>query len=59
MLNKKNKFLKFQNRNFSINSKKVKKNDIFLQLRGLNSQEIYTHQKLYQEEHTKLSQVKI
>ena len=59
MLNKKNKFLKFQNRNFSINSKKVKKNDIFLQLRGLKSREIYTHQKLYQEEHTKLLQAKI
>jgi UDP-N-acetylmuramyl-tripeptide synthetase len=34
MLNKKNKFLKFQNRNFSINSKKVKKNDIFFAIEG-------------------------
>jgi len=34
MLNKKNKFLKFQNRNFSINSKKVKKKDIFFAIEG-------------------------
>ena len=34
MLSKKIKFLKYQNRNFSINSKKVKKNDIFFAIKG-------------------------
>ena len=34
MLSKKNKFLKYQNRNFSINSKKVNKNDIFFAIEG-------------------------
>ena len=34
MLSKKIKFLKYKNRNFSINSKKVKKNDIFFAMEG-------------------------
>ena len=34
MLSKKIKFLKYQNRNFSINSKKVNKNDIFFAIEG-------------------------
>ncbi|NBT38268.1 MAG: UDP-N-acetylmuramoyl-L-alanyl-D-glutamate--2,6-diaminopimelate ligase, partial [Proteobacteria bacterium] len=34
MLSKKIKFLKYQNRNFSINSKKVNKNDIFFAIDG-------------------------
>ena len=34
MLSKKIKFLKYKNRNFSINSKKVKKNDIFFAIEG-------------------------
>jgi UDP-N-acetylmuramyl-tripeptide synthetase len=34
MLSKKIKFLKYKNRNFSINSKKVKKNDIFFAMGG-------------------------
>ena len=34
MLSKKIKFLKYNNRNFSINSKKVKKNDIFFAING-------------------------
>jgi UDP-N-acetylmuramyl-tripeptide synthetase len=34
MLSKKIKFLKYKNRNFSINSKKVKKNDIFFAMKG-------------------------
>ena len=34
MLSKKIKFLKYQNRNFSINSKKVNKNDIFFAMEG-------------------------
>ncbi|MFN5132473.1 MAG: Mur ligase family protein, partial [Candidatus Fonsibacter sp.] len=35
MLSKKIKSLKYQNRNFSINSKKIKKNDIFFAIDGL------------------------
>ena len=35
MLSKKIKSLKYQNRNFSINSKKIKKNDIFFAINGL------------------------
>ena len=34
MLSKKIKFLKYKNRNFSINSKEVKKNDIFFAIEG-------------------------
>ena len=34
MLSKKIKFLKYKNRNFSINSKKIKKNDIFFAMEG-------------------------
>ena len=34
MLSKKIKFLKYQNRNFSINTKKVNKNDIFFAIEG-------------------------
>ena len=34
MLSKKIKHLKYQNRNFSINSKKVNKNDIFFAIEG-------------------------
>ena len=34
MLSKKIKFLKYQNRNFSINSRKVNKNDIFFAIEG-------------------------
>jgi UDP-N-acetylmuramyl-tripeptide synthetase len=34
MLSKKIKFLKYKNRNFSINSKKIKKNDIFFAMKG-------------------------
>ena len=34
MLSKKIKFLKYQNRNFSINSKNIKKNDIFFAIDG-------------------------
>ncbi|MFM7989398.1 MAG: Mur ligase domain-containing protein, partial [Candidatus Fonsibacter sp.] len=35
MLSKKIKSLKYQNRNFSINSKKIKRNDIFFAIDGL------------------------
>ncbi len=35
MLNKKIKSLRYQNKNFSINSKKIKKNDIFFAIDGL------------------------
>ena len=59
MLSNKIKFLQYNNRNLSINSKKIKKMRFFLQLMAQNNLEIHIHQKLYQEALLKLLQVKI